>query len=207
MQRETGKLVLHVPRIVTPRIKSPVQMLNSLRARAEMRRKAGEIYGAVVTQARCPDFYAVLGVPDTPSGRYEMVALHVFLVLERLRAGVGDDSPLPRLLIEAFVADMDDSLRELGTGDLAVPKKVRRAAAGLYERSMAYRAALDDGDDQALTAVLSEHAFAGVPSPGAAALARYMTAASQSLAEMELDLVLAARFVFPSVPRFAGEPA
>ncbi len=114
-------------------------MLDFLNARTDMRRKAGEIYGAIVTQARRPVFYAELGVPDTPSGRYEMVVVHLFLVLERLREGADAASPLPRLLVEAFIADMDDSLREIGTGDLAVPKKVRRAATGLYERSMAYK--------------------------------------------------------------------
>ncbi len=71
-----------------------------------------------------------------------MVVLHLFLVLERLRANPDAASPLPRLLVDAFIADMDDSLRELGTGDLSVPKKVRRAATGLYERSMAYKGAL-----------------------------------------------------------------
>ncbi len=136
-----------------------------------------------------------------------MVALHLFLVLERLRADAGDGSPLPRLLVEAFVADMDDSLRELGTGDLAVPKKVRRAAAGLYERSTAYRAALDGRDEKALAEVLSEHAFAGAPNAGAMALARYITAASQSLANTGWDRALAAQCVFPSASRFAGEPA
>ena len=118
-------------------------MLDFLNARTDIRRKAGEIYGAIVAQARRPAFYAALGVPDTPAGRYEMVVIHLFLVLERLRAEADAASPLPRLLVEAFIADMDDSLREMGTGDLAVPKKVRRAATGLYERSMAYKAALD----------------------------------------------------------------
>ena len=58
-------------------------MLRGLKARAEVKRKAGEIYGAIVTQARQPAFYAELGVRDTPAGRYEAVVLHLFLVLER----------------------------------------------------------------------------------------------------------------------------
>jgi cytochrome b pre-mRNA-processing protein 3 len=62
-------------------------MLASLKTRAEIRRKAGEIYGAIVTQARQPDFYAALGIADTPGGRYEMVVLHLFLVLD------GADAP------------------------------------------------------------------------------------------------------------------
>ena len=61
-------------------------MLDFLNARTDMRRKAGKIYGVIVTQARCSAFYADLGVPDTPSGRYEMVVVHLVLVLERLRS-------------------------------------------------------------------------------------------------------------------------
>ena len=174
-------------------------MLNSLKAHSELRRKAGEIYGAVVTQARQPSFYAALGVPDTPSGRYEMVVLHLFIVLERLRGqGVNDDAPLPRSLVEAFVTDMDDSLRELGTGDLSVPKKVRRAATGLYERTMAYRIALAAPDDGPLLGVLAEHVYGG-QHPAAPALARYLRAAAG------VREGAGAEAIFPPVEGFSGD--
>ena len=73
---------------------------------------------------------------------------------------------------------MDDSLREIGTGDLAVPKKVRRAATGLYERSMAYKGALDAGDDAALARALAEHVYLRPRRRRARALAGYMRAAT-----------------------------
>lgn len=182
-------------------------MLESFRTRAETRRKASELYGAVVTQARAPQFYADLGVPDTPSGRYEMVALHLFLVIERLQRVDDRASALPRMLVEAFVADMDDSLRELGTGDLAVPKKVRRAAAGLYERSQSYRTALAASDDTALRELLIEHAYAGTINAGADALARYIRNASRLLAQEDAVGALLARRAFPSPTGIAGEAA
>ena len=175
-------------------------MLDFLNARTDMRRKAGKIYGAIVTQARRPDFYAGLGVPDTPSGRYEMVVVHLFLVLERLRAGADTASPLPRLLVEAFIADMDDSLRELGTGDLAVPKKVRRAATGLYERSMAYKAPLDAGNDAALARALAEHDYLTAEGDRARVLAAYVRATAGSLAAANMDKLLDGSFGFPPVP-------
>jgi len=180
-------------------------MLDFLNARTDMRRKAGEIYGAIVTQARQPFFYAELGVPDTPSGRYEMVVVHLFLVLERLREGADAASPLPRLLVEAFIADMDDSLRELGTGDLAVPKKVRRAATGLYERSMAYKAALDAGDDTALAHTLAEHVYLTAEGARARALAGYVRTTNASLAATDADRILDGNFGFPAVPMAAAE--
>jgi len=149
----------------------------------------------------------VLGVPDTPSGRYEMVALHLSLVLERLRADADEASPLPRLLVEAFVSDMDDSLRELGTGDLAVPKKVKKAAAGLYERSMAYRSALAAGDEPALTDVLIARTYEGIKHPGAGRLARYVVDVAAWLAATDAIDALIARRGVPRVPGAAVEAA
>jgi cytochrome b pre-mRNA-processing protein 3 len=175
-------------------------MLESLKSRAETRRKAGEIYGAIVTQARQPSFYAELGVPDTPSGRYEMVVLHLSLVIERLRSE--PVSPLPRMLAEAFVADMDDSLRELGTGDVTVPKKVRRAATGLYERSVAYNAALESSDKDALADALAQHVYGADNGRHANSLAAYVRAAAASLAATH---VLEGSTGFPSVQGLDAE--
>lgn len=171
-----------------------------------MRRKAGEIYGVIVTQARQPNFYAELGVPDTPSGRYEMVMMHLFLVLERLRALGSDRSRLPRMLVEAFISDMDDSLRELATGDLAVPKKVRKAATGLYERTVAYRAAVPEGDARALADTFNEHVYGGAAHPGAASLAEYLLMAWAALSAVQEE-GLSDRGIFPPVPDHCGEAA
>jgi cytochrome b pre-mRNA-processing protein 3 len=181
-------------------------MLDSLRTRTGLRRKAGEIYGAVVTQARSEHFYAELGAPDTPTGRYEMVTLHLVLVLERLRQA-GDTSALPRLLAEAFVVDMDDSLRELATGDLTVPKKIRRVAAGLYDRTMTYRAALEALDDRALTDALNAHVYDGAQNPHAARLARYVRDATASLAAIDIEKSFTAGRGFPHPGSPAGEAA
>jgi cytochrome b pre-mRNA-processing protein 3 len=175
-------------------------MLDFLNARTDMRRKAGKIYGVIVTQARRPSFYADLGVPDTPSGRYEMVVVHLVLVLERLRSAPGAGADVPRLLVEAFIADMDDSLREMGTGDLTVPKKVRRAATGLYERSVAYQGALAANDGAALAAVLREHTYTDADAQFAPRLAGYVQAAAAALAATGAEDVAAGSFGFPEVP-------
>lgn len=174
-------------------------MLDSLKLGTEMRRKAGEIYGAIVTQARQGEFYAELGVPDTPSGRYEMVVLHLFLVLERLRHVPQGD--LARRLVEAFVSDMDDSLRELATGDLAVPKKVRKAAAGLYERSMDYRGALaPPAPAEALSTALARHVYDTADGDGGRRLAAYVRMAAGAASDAPLA-------DFPAILQPAGSPA
>ena len=172
----------------------------ALKRRATIRRKASEIYGAIVTQARQQGFYARLGIPDTPTGRYEMVVLHLFLVLDRLGAEASPTGTLPRVLIETFVGDMDDSLREMGTGDVAVAKKVRRAAAGLYERSRDYREALAASDPKALGRALAGH----VLGPDAVdrqctTLAAYVRQAVACLADQDGAEVMAGRVAFPAV--------
>ena len=180
-------------------------MLRSFKARAQLQRKAGEIYGAVVTQARQPDFYLKLAIPDTPQGRYEIVVIHLFLVLERLR-GAPHAGELQRVLIETFVADMDASLRELGTGDLSVGRKVQRAAAGFYARSGDYRAGLAESGEQALEQALTKHVGAeATVNIQAAVLARYIRLAAAKLEEQSADVILAGVVAFPAPGAIAEE--
>lgn len=138
-------------------------MLNWFRRRAEEARTAGELYGGVVAAARQPMFYEALGVPDTPEGRFELVALHLFLALDGLRTQEGGAGQgLAQRTIEAFVSDMDDCLREMGVGDLTVPKKVKRAAAAFYERTGAYRSALSsEAGEGELGAALLHRVYGG----------------------------------------------
>lgn len=129
-------------------------MLTWLFGPSASRRKASELYGAVVAQARERDIFADLNVADTPEGRFEVLVLHLFLVMERLRAEGGAADEMSRTLMETFVTDMDDNMREMGVGDLTVPKKVKKAAAAFYDRAEAYRAALASADPGALAAAL-----------------------------------------------------
>lgn len=117
------------------------------------RAKAEELYGAVVTVARTPGYYSAFCVPDTTRGRFEMITLVLFLVLERTKRAPGG-MDLSRAGIEAFITDMDDCMREMGVGDLTVPKKVKRAAATFYERAKHYREALAEEGDEVLARVL-----------------------------------------------------
>jgi cytochrome b pre-mRNA-processing protein 3 len=96
------------------------------------------VHRAAVDQARLVPFYADRGVPDTLDGRFEMITLHVFLVLHRLR-GVAEAQAFGQTLYDVLFADMDRALREMGTGDLSVGKQVKRMAEGFAGRIKAYR--------------------------------------------------------------------
>ena len=136
---------------------------------------AAELYDRLVAQARSPTFYAELGVPDTPEGRLECLMLHVVLMLRRLAHEGAGAAPLAQALAEAFVTDMDDCLREMGVGDMAVATKVKKAAAALFDRSRDYGNALTAGGTGALADLIGMHVGSrggGVePGPGALRIA------------------------------------
>ena len=100
------------------------------------------LYGMIVAQARAPAFYQDYGVPDTVDGRFEMVVLHTVLVLRRLDAEPGPVRRLGQAVFDLFCRDMDASLREMGVGDLKVPREMRRIGEAFYGRKAAYEAAL-----------------------------------------------------------------
>jgi cytochrome b pre-mRNA-processing protein 3 len=102
------------------------------------------IYGMIVTQAREPLFYRDLGVPDTVNGRFDLVVLHLWMVLRRLQA-MADGKSLSQTLFDRFCDDMDANLREMGVGDLTVPKRMQAFGEAFYGRAKAYDIALSEG--------------------------------------------------------------
>ena len=105
------------------------------------------LYGTIVAQARLPAFYQIYGVPDTVNGRLEMIMLHTVLFLRRLESEAVPIRALGQGLFDQFCRDMDDSMREMGVGDLAVPRNMRRIGEAFYGRQAAYRVALEAPDD------------------------------------------------------------
>ncbi|MBI1985372.1 MAG: ubiquinol-cytochrome C chaperone family protein [Rhodospirillales bacterium] len=104
------------------------------------------LYLSLVAQARQPGFYLQCGVPDTVDGRFDMILLHAFLVLRRLKRDHSRTADLAQALFDLMFADMDRNLREMGVGDLAVGRRVKAMAAAFYGRIAAYEAGLDAGD-------------------------------------------------------------
>lgn len=122
--------------------------------------------------ARRPGLYAGLGVEDSVDGRFDMVVLHVFLVLDRLKGMAG---PFRQALVDEFFRDMDRSLREMGVGDLSVAKKVRKMAEAFYGRVAAYDRALA-GPEGELAAAIARNVFAADSAAADSASARRLAA-------------------------------
>jgi cytochrome b pre-mRNA-processing protein 3 len=143
----------------------------------------GAIYGMIVTQAREPLFYRDLGVPDTVNGRFDMVLLHLWMVLRRLRPLAGG-TELSQALFDRFCDDMDGNLREMGVGDLTVPKRMQAFGEAFYGRSAAYDLALDAGEEP-LAQALCRNVLNGAGIENARRLARYVQAAIAALAALD----------------------
>lgn len=142
------------------------------------------VYERIVAQAREPAFYARLGVPDTPDGRFEMLTLHLFLVLHRLKHERSDPvtAALAQRLTDHLVADMDANLREMGAGDLGVGRRVKRMAGALYGRIAAYEVGFDRGEAE-LRQVIRRTVFAATAPTNeqVAAVTHYLVAARDIL--------------------------
>jgi len=173
-------------------------MIFPLFRRSKRRATISALYGMIVAQARMPAFYRDYGTSDTLNGRFELIVLHLALVLERF----AQDPVLRNLgqpLFDRFCRDMDDNLREIGIGDLAVPKHMRRVGEAFYGRAIAYKSALAAGGDQALAEALARNIYGGAdPVPAAARLAAYVREAAAALASQNATDLAAGRLRFPA---------
>jgi len=124
-------------------------------------RKIDDFYGAIVAQSRRAAFYIGYGVPDTMDGRLDLIVLHMVLLLARLDRQGPAARDLGQNLFDHFCRDLDANLREMGVGDLAVPKRMRQFAEAFYGRQSAYLATLSAPNGRELEKALARNIFQG----------------------------------------------
>ena len=151
------------------------------------------VYSAIVAQSRQRRFYAEWGVPDTVTGRFDMICLHLALLFRRLRAEGGDVAKFSQAVFDLFFKDMDRSLREMGAGDLAVPKKIEKMGSIFYGLLGHLSEAMDNNDAAGLEAVLVRNVYDGEPHPSASAMAAYLIAEADRLATQPTASIIAGR--------------
>jgi cytochrome b pre-mRNA-processing protein 3 len=171
--------------------------LASLFRRHPHRNNAYEAYTAIVEQARMPAFFLAYDVPDTVDGRFELIALHVFLVLNRLKADHAATADFAQELFDAMFADLDRGLREMGASDIGVGRHVKEMAKGFYGRIVAYEEGLAVGETELAEALLRN--LYGTVKPSAASvasLARYVSGQARFLAKQPLEALLSGKVNF-----------
>jgi cytochrome b pre-mRNA-processing protein 3 len=152
---------------------------------------AGEaLYAAAAGQARQPDFYRSGGVADSREGRFELYTLHVILLVERLKGETGSVAEARQNLFDSYVRGLDDAFRELGVGDTAVAKRVKKLGEAFYGRLKAFEEALTSLPDRtALTDVLTRTVLEG-RDEAAAAMVDYVLSAREVLSGQTVDRLL-----------------
>ena len=169
-------------------------MLNALRRRAETRKASDALLTAAIVRARQPVFYEKLGVPDTIDGRFDLLVLHAWLVLDRL-AQLGADA-LSQSLVDGLFVQFDEALREQGAGDMGMGRRMTKMADAFYGRLKAYREA---ADQKTLTDAIARNLYRGDTGKveQATALAIYAASARERLSQADLST---------GVPDFGPEP-
>ena len=162
---------------------------------APPRRTIETIYGMIVAQAREPAFYVSYNTPDTVNGRLDLLILHLWLVLRRLRQDA-NGTAVSQALFDRFCADMDANLREMGVGDLTVPKRMQAFGEAFYGRSTAYDLAYESGVDD-LAQALSRNVLDGKFPDSARRLADYAVAANRALEKAASASILSGLWTFP----------
>lgn len=144
------------------------------------------LYAAIVAQSRQPVFFAQWGVADTLTGRFDMLSVHMGLVLRRLRAGGGAQRRFAQALFDLFFKDMDRSLREAGVGDLSVPKRIERMGTLFYGLLAALTEALDANDATALEGAVARNLLNGEKGENAKNLSKYIAEQADRLDRLAL---------------------
>ncbi len=142
-------------------------MLNVTKRGKEHRHAAERLYAAVVARAREPVFFARLEVADTLDGRFDLLALHAWLVLRRYQP----DAPLAQAFVDRVFIGFDEALREMGAGDMGLGRRLKTFADAFYGRLKAYETAADAAG---VTEVLVRNLYRGNATPAAAVVANYV---------------------------------
>jgi cytochrome b pre-mRNA-processing protein 3 len=179
-------------------------MLHWLGNLSRSRSTALQLYGSSVAQARLPVFYRDFCVADTFSGRFELVMLHTGLLVRRLTAEGKAGAALGQAVVERMFGALDDDMREIGVGDLSVPKRVHAAASSFYGRLKAYDAALALADETTLAGALGRNLPASQGrSLQTEGLARYVRDAAAQLEAQSYTELVQGRVRFPQPKEFA----
>ncbi|CAH1650003.1 Ubiquinol-cytochrome C chaperone [Hyphomicrobiales bacterium] len=166
--------------------------------RAQRRAPVDALFGRIADASRQPDLYLDGGIPDSFEGRFESLALHVLLVLRRLRELPPPASELAQELVDTCFTYLELGFRNGGVSDIAVPKRMKKIGQMFYGRIQAYEPALAGTGLDALTEALQRNACSAA---GAPLLAAYVRAAQAALAECDFAMLLERENPFPALSR------
>lgn len=164
-------------------------MLRNLFRQRPDERQGDALYAVAVEQARQPAFYTALGVADRIDARFELYTLHVLILFLRLKQDGERGEVAAQKLFDTYISSLDNTLRELGVGDVSVGKKMRKLGESLYGRMNAYEGPLRAEDVDALAASLAKNIYESADAETGRALAGYAVASRQNLTAQSFETV------------------
>ncbi len=175
-------------------------MLNILKKKNIHENAARGVYAGLLERTRQPAFYAVRGVPDTFDGRFDLLLFHLFLVIRRMKEEGAEGAAFGQAVFDAAFADMDQTLREMGIGDMGVPKHMRRMMKAFNGRMQAYDESFDDA--AGFKAALRRNLFGAAPQTpleSVEVMAKYARSCAAALAGISLTDIAENRMVLPEI--------
>ncbi len=171
--------------------------------------EAGQaLYAAAVEQARMPALYEVFGTPDTVEGRFEQVAMHVYLILRRLKGDEPGARKVGQKLFDVMFDNMDDSLRELGVGDMSIGRKIRTMAGNFYGRVAVYEDALgSNASEDDLAKALGRNIFEDEHAVSVEPLSDYVRMAAAFIEEQPVARIVGGIVRFPQILKHEQQTA
>ncbi len=155
-------------------------------------------YEALTQVARQPVFFLDYGMPDTVMGRFELLAVVMILFFRRTKKSPVSGQQLAQEIVDAFFQDLDHSIRELGIGDVSVPKRMKKFAGMFYGRLESYAKAMDAGDVDALSEALARNIHPAAPQErDMRRLATYMMETEKVLADVPEDVIASGALTLP----------
>lgn len=160
------------------------------------------IYQVAGEQSRNPAFYEGLAVQDDFDGRFDMLVIHVHLLIRRLRSLSSGAKDAQQRLFDIFIGDLDQGLRLSGVGDIGIGHRVKKMTHAYYGRAVAYDEAMDAADVSGLEGAVRRNLYREreVSEAVVSAVASYMMAQERNLAALNDDALLAAENLFPGLP-------
>jgi cytochrome b pre-mRNA-processing protein 3 len=173
--------------------------VDRLLARKSQKSMARRLHDEAVAQGRQLTLYMQMGAPDTVEGRFEILTLHVILLIDRLKGDVRQAAALSQALFDVYVSDLDGALREMSVGDLAVGKRMKKLGEAFYGRARAYDAAFQALPDLAmLRDVVARTILDGMACADPQPLAIYIARRREGLAACETASLLEGRAGWPA---------
>jgi cytochrome b pre-mRNA-processing protein 3 len=159
---------------------------------------AHKLYKIIVKQSRQPAFYESFGVADTFDGRFDMISLHMILIIRRMKSDIDQSRKLSQALFDIMFDDIDLNLRELGIGDMGVLHRVKKMTKAFYGRLESYDQGLKLKDDTILSAALERNLYRENPvtEVNLRSIVSYIRKQSLYLEKVNIDVLLSGELDF-----------